>query len=100
LHQALDLLGRVAGMPGLRLCDPLGYLEFLGRGEPAEYAEVLADLERRDRIDSQRSDSPLKPAPDAHIIETDGLGIEEVLKKILDIIEADSCPSSTTPASP
>jgi len=76
------------------------YLEFLGRGEPAEYAEVLADLERRDRIDSQRSDSPLKPAPDAHIIETDGLGIEEVLKKILDIIEADSCPSSTTPASP
>jgi len=76
------------------------YLEFLGRGEPADYGEVLADLERRDRIDSQRSDSPLKPAPDAHIIETDGLSIEEVLARILNIIEADPCPCSTTPASP
>lgn len=27
---AFGLAGRVAGMPGLRLCDPLGYLEFLG----------------------------------------------------------------------
>jgi len=75
------------------------YHELMDRGEPADYSDVLADLVRRDRIDSQRSDSPLKPAPDAHIIETHGLGIEEVVAQILGIIEAE-CRSSTTPASP
>lgn len=56
--------------------------EMLDRGEPADYQEILSEMRRRDRIDSQRADSPLRPAEDAIIIDTDDLGIPEVLRKI------------------
>lgn len=58
------------------------YQELLARGERVHYSEILADVERRDRIDSGRSLSPLRPAPDAHIVATDGLSLEEVLAQI------------------
>lgn len=46
------------------------------------YQSTLADLERRDRIDSQRAVSPLRPAPDAVIIDTERLAPEEVVDRI------------------
>jgi cytidylate kinase/UDP-2,3-diacylglucosamine diphosphatase len=45
--------------------------------------EIRADIERRDRLDSSRTHSPLVAAPDARRIETDGLGLEEVVARIL-----------------
>ncbi|MBE0416043.1 MAG: (d)CMP kinase, partial [Dehalococcoidia bacterium] len=40
-------------------------------------------LKKRDEIDSERPVSPLQPAPDARIIDTDGINAEQVLAEIL-----------------
>jgi cytidylate kinase len=57
-------------------------------GTPPSFESVLADLEKRDAIDSSRSVSPLRPAADAVIIKTDGLGLEEVVERVLSLVEA------------
>ena len=44
---------------------------------------VLDELRRRDRIDSERDDSPLSPAEDATIICSDNMTVEEVVLEIL-----------------
>ena len=62
------------------------YLELVQRGQEANYDQVLAELKRRDKIDSERALAPLQPAPDAKIIDTDGLNIEQVLAEIMGII--------------
>jgi cytidylate kinase len=49
---------------------------------------VLEDLRRRDQIDSQRAVSPLRPAEDAVIIDTDGLSLQEVVQRVLALVEA------------
>lgn len=59
------------------------HLELVDRGEPAEYEAVLADLRRRDEIDSRRDISPLQAADDATLVCTDGLGVEQVLSRIV-----------------
>ncbi len=64
------------------------HLELLQRGRQVAFERVLADLERRDRLDSGRALSPLQPAPDARIVDTDGLDVEQVVGEILRIIEA------------
>ncbi len=46
------------------------YEELRDRGEPADYEQVLAALRRRDELDSSRAHSPLRPAPDAIIIDS------------------------------
>lgn len=61
------------------------YAEFASMGRNVTRQMVLDDLRRRDHIDSQRSVSPLRPAADAVIINTDGLALEEVLEQILDL---------------
>jgi cytidylate kinase len=48
---------------------------------------VLIDLRRRDRIDSERSVSPLRPAEEAVVIDTDGLTLEEVVLRVLELME-------------
>ena len=62
--------------------------ELRGRGEAAEEADVLADLLRRDERDSQRTVAPLKPAPDAHLLDTTHLGIDAAFRAAVDIVEA------------
>ena len=46
-------------------------------------AEVAAALDRRDRLDSNRAASPLRPADDAIVIDTTDLPVEEVVARIL-----------------
>ena len=65
------------------------YRELLEGGYKADVREVMSELLRRDQIDSQRTDSPLRPADDAILIETDDLGIEEVVQKILSLVRGD-----------
>ncbi|MAG70805.1 MAG: cytidylate kinase, partial [Acidobacteria bacterium] len=48
--------------------------------------EVQKDLERRDKIDSRRKASPLKPARDAQVIVTDGMTVEQVADFIQAIV--------------
>jgi len=53
------------------------------RGETVSIASVMQELERRDAIDSGRELSPLRPAADALILQTDGLSLEQVVERIL-----------------
>ena len=58
------------------------------RGQPADRDEVMAALSHRDKIDAGRDDSPLKPDDDATTIETDRLGIGEVVEIIVSKVES------------
>jgi len=57
--------------------------ELLRRGENSSLETVLADLKKRDEMDINRTISPLKPAEDAVIINTEDLSLEQVVDKIL-----------------
>ena len=57
--------------------------ELLARGEPSIYARVLADIQERDRRDSTRVVAPLRPAPDAKLIDTSALDAAAVLTTAL-----------------
>ena len=63
------------------------YEELLEKGKNIEFARVLTDLEARDKLDSERVHSPLRPANDARLIDTDCLSIEQVTRRALAIIE-------------
>ncbi len=56
--------------------------ENVSRGMKSDYNEILDAMIKRDKIDSTRVVAPLRPAEDAHIVDTDGLGIDEVLSKV------------------
>lgn len=51
-------------------------------GVPDEVGRILDDICRRDEYDSTREHSPLRQAPDAIRVETDGLGVEQVVERI------------------
>jgi cytidylate kinase len=57
------------------------------RGRPRPLAEIMREEAERDRIDSSRAVAPLKPAPDAQIIITDGLTPDEVEAQAWQAIE-------------
>ena len=63
------------------------FLELVERGEEADYDEMLSDMVRRDRIDSQREVAPLKAAQDAIVVDTDNLSIGKVLDVIEELVE-------------
>ena len=56
--------------------------ELSERGENLSLETVLADLKKRDERDIHRTISPLKPADDAIIIDTENLSLEQVVDKI------------------
>jgi cytidylate kinase len=56
------------------------FLELRQRYEPADYDQILEAMRRRDRIDSNRNVAPLRPAPDAHLLCSDGLDADQVLE--------------------
>jgi cytidylate kinase len=56
-------------------------------GVPTAVTEVASQLTERDRLDSTRPISPLQPAPDAHIIDTTGKTIPEVVAEVTAIID-------------
>jgi cytidylate kinase len=58
------------------------YLERCTRGETPGLDDVLADMKRRDDIDSTREHAPLAAALDAIVIDTTDLGSEQVVERI------------------
>lgn len=50
-----------------------------------DYEEVLADLRRRDEVDSSRATSPLRPADDAVMLDSTGRFIEDVIDQICEL---------------
>lgn len=61
--------------------------ELNGKGIPADFNEILVDLERRDERDSTRKDSPLKPAENAHLLDTTEMDIDSAFRAAVDIVE-------------
>ena len=64
------------------------YKQLIGKGIDAILPALLRDLKERDRRDSERTISPLKPAEDAIVIDTTDLTIEQVVAQVLDLYHA------------
>ena len=64
------------------------YLELTAKGISTTMDDVLADMKERDARDSGRDTAPLKPADDAHILDTSQMDAAAVLEKALSIIES------------
>ncbi|MET3613559.1 cytidylate kinase [Rhizobium aquaticum] len=62
--------------------------EIVAGGGEAEFEAVLADVIKRDERDMNRADSPLKPADDAHLIDTTEMGIEAAFQAAKRLIDA------------
>jgi cytidylate kinase len=61
-------------------------LEMNAGGNPIDEAEVLEDLRRRDARDTARADSPLRPAPDAYLLDTSDKDIEAAFQAAVDYV--------------
>ncbi|MCC6781034.1 MAG: (d)CMP kinase [Hyphomicrobiales bacterium] len=62
--------------------------ELRATGIAGDEAQVLADIRRRDERDSNRAIAPLKPAPDAHLLDTTYLDIDAAFRAAIDVVEA------------
>jgi len=59
------------------------YEEVQHRNQPEPYEQILQAMKKRDEIDSTRDLAPLCPADDAHILNTEGMTIQQVVDAIL-----------------
>lgn len=59
-----------------------------------DQAAVAQQIRHRDQIDSSRAASPMRPAADAIVINTDSLSLEDVVERILGLVR--SCESSAS----
>jgi cytidylate kinase len=66
--------------------------QFERRGERVDQEAMRREVEARDRVDSQRTVAPLRPAPDAVVIDTDRLDVDQVVDLILRRVSAPSQP--------
>ena len=57
------------------------------RGGSADVSEILADIRRRDERDMGRADSPLRPASDAHLLDTSDMSIEAAFRAARAIVD-------------
>ncbi len=69
--------------------------ELLERGEASIYARVVQEMRARDRRDSGRAAAPLRPAPDAVVLDTNELDAGDAFRAALEIV--DSRRSGLTP---
>ncbi|MGX0878019.1 cytidylate kinase [Roseovarius sp. MBR-154] len=56
-------------------------------GHAATLDEVMDDLRQRDARDSARAAAPLKPAEDAHLLDTSSMSIEDATAKAIAIVD-------------
>ncbi len=61
-------------------------LELRERGTDIDEAEVLSDIRKRDARDMGRADSPLRPAPDAYLLDTTDKDIEAAFRAAVDYV--------------
>jgi cytidylate kinase len=63
------------------------YEEIVANGRKADLAGILADIEARDARDAGRAASPLRPAADAHLLDTSTMDIEAAFRAALGLLE-------------
>jgi len=59
------------------------YKQLIDKGFSANMDDLLADLQSRDARDTQRAVAPLKPAADAHILDTSSMSADEAVEQVL-----------------
>ncbi|PPC90537.1 MAG: cytidylate kinase [Methylotenera sp.] len=59
------------------------YKQLLGKNQPANYENILQDLQERDARDKGRASAPLVMAENAILLETDNLGITDAVNTVL-----------------
>ncbi|MEE2653954.1 MAG: (d)CMP kinase [Pseudomonadota bacterium] len=64
------------------------YKQLKDKGDSVNLATLLKEIQERDRRDSEREHSPLKPADDAVLIDSSSLGIEQVFERVLTEVSA------------
>lgn len=64
------------------------WLELTGAGQDVTRAAVLAEVIARDERDMNRAEAPLKPAPDAVVIDTSEMSIETAVAHAVALVEA------------
>ncbi len=64
------------------------WLELKEAGREESFEEILAQVRERDERDMNRAEAPLRPAPDAHLLDTSELDIEAAFRAARRIIDA------------
>jgi len=62
--------------------------QLTGQGEAVSLDEVLADIRRRDERDAGRAAAPMRPAPDAVLLDTSEMTIDQAADAARRIVEA------------
>ncbi len=57
--------------------------ELAAKGQPTDLARIAENLAHRDALDTQRADSPLARAPDAHLLDTTDLTEAQQVTRVL-----------------
>lgn len=63
------------------------YKELVAKGEQVDLAQLQKDIASRDKQDSERAISPLRQAEDALLLDTSNMNIQQVIDKILTLVE-------------
>ncbi len=63
------------------------YEELIEKGMDVKYEDVLNDMILRDKRDSERAAAPLKPAPDAVLVDTSGNTLEQSVALLRSVVE-------------
>ncbi|HTW61388.1 MAG TPA: (d)CMP kinase [Terracidiphilus sp.] len=71
-----------------------------GHAHTVQPAEIVRDLRARDERDRNRADSPLRPAPDAVLLDSTGMTLEEAVRAAIAIVTARLTPSPPPDTSP
>lgn len=65
------------------------YQQEKNNNKEANFEQIKKSIARRDKLDQERKHSPLKQAEDAILIDTTNLNIEQVMAKMIEIIEGE-----------
>ena len=77
--------------PGVRAERRRRDLAAMGSDVPVD--EVRADIVRRDHLDTTREESPLRQADDAVLVDTSGLTVDDVVRRIADLVARAGAPA-------
>ncbi len=64
------------------------FKEMQDRGATVDYETILADIRARDKRDTERANAPLKPAEDAHLLDTGNLTIGAAVQRAIALVDA------------
>lgn len=60
-------------------------LELMGRGEMVDLNDIIENLKHRDHLDTMRKESPLVQAPDAHLLDTTFITVDEQIEFVVNL---------------